>query len=167
MTSLYHTDPYKWLSEQVNLLANKRFNELDIENLIEELELNKSDKIDRLESQLKVLIQHLLKMEYQTTVLRDSVATERVLKGWRKTVRNTRDEIKRLLKKYPTVYQYRDEAIAEIYADAKRGAIDEMNDHLHKSQKLINDSFPKTCPWDFDTIIKADWYPLNGVEIDN
>ncbi|WP_257274922.1 DUF29 domain-containing protein, partial [Endozoicomonas sp. SESOKO4] len=74
MNSLYETDHHKWLTEQVGLLANKQFDQLDLENLLEELELGIEAKVDNLENYLSTLITHLLKCDYQTTVLRDTIA---------------------------------------------------------------------------------------------
>ncbi|WP_257291950.1 DUF29 domain-containing protein [Endozoicomonas sp. ONNA1] len=165
MSDLYHTDPYKWLTEQVSLLADRRFDELDLDNLLEELELSLQDKVDRLASELKTLIQHSLKMEYQTTVLRESVATGRVLRKWKGSIRHPRTAIEMLLAGTPSLYQQSNEALAIAYPNAKKDAIKEMNDHLHKSQHLNEDSFPNECPWSFDKLMETEWYPLNGVEI--
>jgi hypothetical protein len=38
LKSLYKTDDYQWLQETIQLLKRERFQELDLENLIEELE---------------------------------------------------------------------------------------------------------------------------------
>jgi Domain of unknown function DUF29 len=66
--TLYEQEYGRWLEEQVNLLRSRRFEELDVENLVEELEeLNKSNERE-LESHLIVLIAHLLKWEYQPSL---------------------------------------------------------------------------------------------------
>jgi hypothetical protein len=37
-TTLYDTDFYTWTAQTVHLLKERRFSELDLENLIEEIE---------------------------------------------------------------------------------------------------------------------------------
>ena len=64
LKTLYEIDDHKWLEETVKLLKEKRFNELDLENLIEELEaLGRRDKAAT-ESLLEQVIRHLLLLPY-------------------------------------------------------------------------------------------------------
>jgi hypothetical protein len=66
LKQLYETDDYKWLLENINLLKQRRFNELDLENLIEELEsLSRSEK-NAVESLLEQVIRHLLLYQFWT-----------------------------------------------------------------------------------------------------
>jgi hypothetical protein len=63
--SIYQVDFYAWTQKQAALLREGRFNDLDVENLVEEIEsLGRSEKRE-LESRLKVLLIHLLKWQYQ------------------------------------------------------------------------------------------------------
>ncbi|WP_252180313.1 DUF29 domain-containing protein [Endozoicomonas sp. 4G] len=164
MKSLYETDHHKWLSEQVGLLANKQFDQLDLYNLLEELELGIEAKVDNLENYLTNLILHLLKCDYQTSVLRDSIATERVINGWLNSIDNARDGINKLLRKNHSLKQRVEDVLVEVYPDGKKGAIREMNRHIPpKCPKLDNSSFPETCPWSYDQLMTEDWYPLNGL----
>ena len=65
LSSLYDQDFYLWLEKTVNLLRTENFLELDRDNLIEELEsMGRSDK-RAIESNLRVLLMHLLKYQYQ------------------------------------------------------------------------------------------------------
>lgn len=63
--SLYETDFYAWTQEQARLLRERRWTDLDLENLVDEVEsVGRSDK-RQIESRLEVLIAHLLKWKYQ------------------------------------------------------------------------------------------------------
>jgi hypothetical protein len=65
MTILYDQDFQLWLSQTINQLENQQFEQLDLEHLIEELtDFGKSDKRS-LESNLIILIAHLLKLKIQ------------------------------------------------------------------------------------------------------
>ncbi|WP_257291951.1 DUF29 domain-containing protein [Endozoicomonas sp. ONNA1] len=165
MTSLYHSDHHKWLSEQVSLLDNEEFDKLDIKNLVEELELNLMSDLRELGRRLKTLISHLLKMNYQTTVLKDA-CNNHFIKKWIGTIRRTREDIIDLIEKNPSLKNCIGEVMAEAYPKAKNQAIDEMNDYAHNAYDRLNkDSFPTQCPWNFEQIMETEWYPLNGVEI--
>ncbi|WOG29819.1 DUF29 domain-containing protein [Endozoicomonas sp. 8E] len=166
MSNLYETDYQQWLSNQVALLRNHHFDQLDLENLLEDLELGIESKVDNLERFLTNLILHLLKCDYQTTVLRDSVATERVINGWLNSIDNARREINKLMRKNACLERRVEGALNGAYPDAKEGAIGEMNRHIPtKCPKLDNSSFPDTCPWSYEKLMEKDWYPLNGVEL--
>ncbi|WP_422474749.1 DUF29 domain-containing protein [Endozoicomonas sp. ALB032] len=166
MSNLYETDYHQWLSNQVALLRNRHFDQLDLENLLEDLELGIESKVDNLEHFLTNLILHLLKCDYQTSVLRDTVATKRVINGWLNSIDNARDGINKLLRKNHSLEQRVEDALVESYPDGKNGAIREMNRHIPtKCPKLDNSSFPDTCPWSYEKLMEKDWYPLNGVEL--
>ncbi|WP_252178770.1 DUF29 domain-containing protein [Endozoicomonas sp. 4G] len=165
MNSLYHTDYHQWLTNQVALLRNHDFDQLDLENLLEDLELGIESKVDNLEHFLINLIHHLLKMDYQTTVLRDSVATERVLKGWMVTINNSRNGVDELIEKNNCLTSRTEKTLKEAYPKAKKRAIEAMNIYVNKNQKLDNNSFPDECPWTYEQLITKGWYPLNGVEL--
>jgi hypothetical protein len=62
---IYENDFDLWLEQTVSQLKNQQFEQLDIEHLIEELtDLGKSNKRS-LESNLIILIAHLLKLKIQ------------------------------------------------------------------------------------------------------
>ena len=61
----YEDDYYTWLNEQVELLRARRFEEIDVENVAEELsDLGKSE-FARLRSTLRVLVMHMLEWDQQ------------------------------------------------------------------------------------------------------
>ncbi|WP_257254089.1 MULTISPECIES: DUF29 domain-containing protein [unclassified Endozoicomonas] len=160
MNSLYETDHHKWLTEQVGLLANKQFDQLDLENLLEELELGIEAKVDNLENYLSTLITHLLKCDYQTTVLRDTIAAERFPKGWVKTIYRSRNNINKLIRKNPCLKPRIENILENSYPEGKKDAIWEMNLHIPaQCPKLDNSSYPDKCPWSYEQMMSEDWYP--------
>ncbi|WP_257255131.1 MULTISPECIES: DUF29 domain-containing protein [unclassified Endozoicomonas] len=165
MSNLYETDYHQWLTNQVALLRNHNFDQLDLENLLEELELSIKQDLRELESFLVNLILHLLKMDYQTTVLRDSVATKRVIKGWAESVFNARDGIVELVEKNHSLAPRIEDVLEDSYFKAKKKAIKAMNLYVNANQRLDESSFPDTCPWSYDQMMTEDWYPLNGVNL--
>jgi hypothetical protein len=91
---LYQADYYGWLQENAQLIREKRFSELDVDNIIEELEsMGKSEKRE-LSNRLTVLLMHLLKWQYQSV---------KRLTSWRNTIAVQRIDIRELLEDSPRV----------------------------------------------------------------
>ena len=66
LKSLYEIDDHLWLEETIKWLKARRFNELDLEHLIEELEsLGRRDK-SKAASLLEQVIRHLLYLQFWT-----------------------------------------------------------------------------------------------------
>ncbi|ACK65444.1 protein of unknown function DUF29 [Rippkaea orientalis PCC 8801] len=62
LKTLYQIDA--WVEETIKLLKNKQFEQLDLEDLIEELEDLGSEKKYRVESLLEQVIRHFLLLDY-------------------------------------------------------------------------------------------------------
>jgi hypothetical protein len=64
LKQLYETDDSLWLEETIKLLQQKQFDQLDVENLIEELiSLGKRD-LAKVKSLLRQIIIHILLLQY-------------------------------------------------------------------------------------------------------
>ena len=61
----YWEDGYGWTIAQVELLQQKRFDSIDWQHIIGEIESMGSNEYNALESALRVLLTHMLKWEYQ------------------------------------------------------------------------------------------------------
>ncbi len=57
-TSCHDEDWVLWIDTQVRLLSQKRFSELDVENLVEELDGMKKKEMRTLKNRLRILIIH-------------------------------------------------------------------------------------------------------------
>ena len=82
--SLYDTDFLLWLEQQSAALKAGRWQDLDVPNLVEEIDALAGSLRRELRRRVRVLLQHLLKLEYQPAKASGS---------WRATVRDQRDEI--------------------------------------------------------------------------
>ncbi len=95
--SLYDQDYQLWLEDTVAQLQSQNFSALDLENLIEEIEsLGRSDKRS-LNSYLKRLCEHLLKLSYWET------ERNRCFSGWDREIGNFRQEIQEILDDSPSL----------------------------------------------------------------
>jgi len=99
--SLYESDYFLWTEETVAKLKARDFDRVDFENLIEEIEdLGRSQKRE-IRSQLKTLLEHLLKRVY--------VAMPDCFNGWENTINEQRDEIEVELADSPSLRRSWDE----------------------------------------------------------
>ncbi|WP_422139218.1 DUF29 domain-containing protein [Endozoicomonas sp. ALC020] len=160
MDNLYETDFYQWVQKQKQLLINRQFDQLDLENLIEEVgDMGKSEPRS-IESHLTTLLLHLLKYEYQTYQLEDRWIAEMVVHTWYPSMDNPRREIRKLLKQSPSLQPKTSQLMHAAYAEARIDAIKQMNRYIkQKSRKLNASSFPDDCPWTFEQIMGDDWLP--------
>lgn len=150
LATLYQTDYAAWAQRNAELLRERRFDELDIAHLLEELsDMSKSDRRE-LHSRLLVLLAHLLKWEFQYPLL-----TERWRefdgRSWRSTIVEQREQLADLLRQSPGLKAAVDETIAGAYPVAVRLA--------HKETRLPKGTFPEACPYSRDQIFDDDFYP--------
>ncbi len=96
-TSLYDQDYYLWSQKMATLLRAKNWHDLDIENIAEEIEsLGRSEK-RALESNLKIILIHLLKWKYQS---------DKQANSWKFTIREHRQRIRKELSESPSLRSY-------------------------------------------------------------
>ena len=141
LKELYEIDDYLWIQETVKLLKEKQFNQLDLENLIEELEDLGSEKKLAVKSLLEQIIRHLLLLEYWNSEY------ERNRNHWRSEIVSFRNQINdRMTTNFSN---YLSENLLFIYRKARRYVI----------EKSTLDTFPKSCPYSLDQLLDEDWFP--------
>ena len=142
---LYEEDFYVWTQNQAELLRAKRFDELDLANLIEEVEdlggaLRRSARL-----QVLIIIEHLLKLQHRPE-------SEQRL-AWREAVRRERSELLNDLT--PSLRHHLADNLPELYARAPHNAEGSLRDH---GEHAAADALPATCPYALDQIT-GDWLP--------
>jgi hypothetical protein len=138
---LYETDFYVWTQQQARLLRERRWADLDLENLAEEVEsVGRGDKRE-IRSRLKVLIAHLLKWKYQPGCR---------LPSWTNTIWEQRSEIDELLKDSASLRPYP----ADVFLDQYLGA------RLRASRETgIALDLPEECPFTIEEVLDVDFFP--------
>lgn len=141
-SSDYDTDFLAWITHQVALLRAQKFDQLDLDNLIDEV----NDMGGRLKRELyhrtEILLMHLLNYKYQP---------DHVSGGWRGTIGEQRSRIRKLLKDAPSLAGPLDEYVAETYATAAARAASETG--------LPKSTFPATNPFTRQQIFDPDYLP--------
>ncbi len=145
--SLYETDFVKWAEEQATFLTERRFDLLDLEHLIEEVDDLAGRHRDALESYFRVILIHLLKLAY-TKGSRDPEW------AWKRSVENARDELQFLLEDYPSLRTHVAPLIARAYRKAVVKAHKELRDYGDD-----HEAFPADCPWTPDELVDHEFWP--------
>ena len=142
---LYETDYHLWVIETVKKLQNQEFDTIDWENLIDEfLDLSKREK-RKLQSLLKRLFEHLLKLKYWEN------EAQRNRRHWRGEIANFRQQIKYQLEDSPSLKSYLKEIFAQSYLDARVIASE-------KSGLPLN-TFPESPIAPLQKVLDENWLP--------
>jgi hypothetical protein len=142
---LYDEDFYVWAERQAELLRARRFDDLDLENLIEEVgDLGGALRRSVLNS-AAVVMEQLVKLQH-------SPATE-PRNGWRATVRERRRRLRIALT--PRLRQILAHELPGLYAVARDDASAALRDH---GEHGAADALPAACPYTLDQIT-GDWLP--------
>lgn len=140
--SLYERDFYLWIEITAKLLRHRELEQLDYDNLIEEIEAMGRKEKHAIESNLVVVLMHLLKYKYQSQKRSNS---------WRYTIIEHRNRIKRILRDSPSLQRYPSEVFDDCYQDARREAEAETG--------LSLDSFPLESPFTVEETLNPDYLP--------
>jgi hypothetical protein len=142
IAALYESDYQVWLDANIDLLRQSRFQELDVEHLIEEMaDMGKKDRAE-LANRLVVLIAHLLKWQYQPAH-RSS--------GWRGSIVEQRVQIQRNLRQSPSLKNYLNQAIEDAYPDALEIATQETG--------LSVSTFPVSSSYRPEQLLDKEFWP--------
>ena len=135
--TLYEQDFGLWAEQMADLIEAGRFAELDIENLVEEVrDLSKRER-DRLLSSLRLIVQHILKWDYQP---------QKRSRGWMGTIQRERLNIQDYLRDSPSLKRYLiDEYLLKVYGTARLDAMTETSLEM-----------PITCPYVIGDVLERD-----------
>ncbi|MDG2991692.1 DUF29 domain-containing protein [Candidatus Synechococcus calcipolaris G9] len=128
--ALYDTDFYGWIQEQGALLRSGKFDQLDLQHLIEEIDSLGRQEQRELRNRLGILLGHLLKWHYQP---------KGRSKSWRATIGEQRRRILEHLSENPSLKPYLATAIAKAYGDGL--------DLVDRETPLNPQELPRTCPF--------------------
>jgi Domain of unknown function DUF29 len=142
VSKLYDRDIYAWATENARLLQERRFDELDLTNLIDEVQDMAKSEQRSIFSHLKILLMHLLKWQFQS---------EKQTASWRLSIRNARQEIEDLVADSPSLQTRPAEQLATVYKKARENAADET--------ELPIKTFPMECPYTIEQVLDGNWLP--------
>lgn len=139
---LYDVDYLEWVNHTAELLKQGRLDELDIESLIEEVEdLGRSQK-QALRSNLRVLLMHLLKWQYQSGMRTGS---------WKGSIREHRARIQGAIEDSPSLRNFSAQVLDNTYRKAREIASDET--------ELDISTFPGESPYTVEQVLDDEFWP--------
>ena len=132
----YDEDFAAWLAAQALLLRERRFDEIDVEHLAEEVDSMGRSEFRALSSAVELIVLHMLKWDYQH---------ERRGASWRRTINAQRKMVRKLLKQNPSFVARRGEAVEDAYIGMPEQVEDDTGVPAHR--------LPQTCPYGWDEIM--------------
>jgi hypothetical protein len=145
--ALYEQDFPLWAERQAALLREGRFDALDLENLIEEVEDLSRQERRSVESYAETTIEHLLKLALSPS--------ERPRRGWLVTVDKQRTRLARELT--ATLRNHLQAELPALYTGLRRPVARQL-----ARDQVPPDALPATCPYTLEQVLDTDWYPDNA-----
>ena len=144
----YDDDFYAWTQHQALVLRTMAVadNRFDRENVAEEIEdLGRSQR-DAMRSQIRRIIEHLLKLACSPA--------QQPRFDWMASIAEARATLGDKIS--PTLRRDAEVMLAKLYRDGRRQA--ELGLRAYGENKAA-EALPQTCPWSLDDICREDWYP--------
>ena len=138
----YENDFLLWIDKQVGLLRARKFEQLDLNNIIEEMDSMGKSLRRELESRLEVLIMHLLKCQFQPSKKSGS---------WLGTIHEQRSQLHRLLEENPSLRRDVAQRAQRAYASAAHGASLETG--------LPESAFPAEMSYSVNQLLDRRYFP--------
>ena len=140
--NLYDRDLALWSPEQARLLEQRRFAELDLQNLIDEVKsVGNSDKRE-IRNRLEILIAHLLKRRFQPG---------RRTSSWERMIREQRRALSSIIEDSPSHQHCPTDVFSRVYpAGYSQAAEDSGMDYT---------LFPDVSPFTIDRVMNGGFLP--------
>ncbi len=145
---LYDADFYEWTREQARLLRERRWTDLDLDNLVDEVAGVGGSEKREIRNRMEVLLAHLLKWQFQPG---------RRGPSWQKTIREQRRQLAAIVEDSPSLAGYVEKQAVERYLGATLGAADDTG--------MAVGLFPEQCPFTPEQVLDPDFFPEDrGIE---
>jgi hypothetical protein len=141
--TLYDEDFFRWTQETAELIRQRRFDEVDLDHVAEEIEdMGKRDHRE-VRSRLIVLLMHLLKWQLQPE--------RREKSTWVATINEQRADLDLVLQDSPSLRHIPRKQLPLIYRNAVERAI--------RDTGLSHKLFPSDCPYTPEQILDYGFLP--------
>ncbi len=138
----YEEDFVLWLEHQAELLRQGRVGELDLENLAEEVDDIGRSQRRAVESELTIILIHLLKYQFQPS---------KRSRSWLDTLLEHRGRLARDFRVSKSLRFHAETELADLYRLArKRAAV---------QTRLPLTTFPETSPYTLEQTLNEDFFP--------
>jgi hypothetical protein len=145
----YEDDFFAWTQHQAAVLRSLAVadNRFDREHVAEEIEdLGRSER-DAVRSQIRRIIEHLLKLAHSPA--------EPPRFDWMETVLDARQTLSDKIS--PSLRRDAEQVLGKLYADGRKRAAAALRRY---GEPAAAAALPPVCPYSLDDICREDWYPL-------
>lgn len=142
-SDLYERDYCLWIETTINQIQSGQLTAVDFGHLLEELQSMVKIEKRALESNLEVVLMHLLKYQYQS---------EKRSNSWRYTLFEHRDRLEGMLEDSPSLSPYLYQVFDKCYGKARKKASLETG--------LPLETFPVESPFAIEETLNTDFLPI-------
>lgn len=140
----YEQDFHAWARRQADLVRARRFGELDVDNLAEEIESMGREQLTAVKSYTLQALVHMLLLQF-------SPATE-PRAHWQDELGRFREEIDLRLEDSPSLRPRMGDVLAGMWPRARRRALDKLARNGVRT-------LPGECPYGIEQLLDMDWLP--------
>lgn len=153
--TLYDRDFYTWAMTQAEALraasGGLRSNAVDWENVVEEIESLGREQRFSLQSHLKNILSHLLKLQFSPA--------EHPRAHWMREVRTQRAEFEQRLEMNPGLKPQLPALLRSAYGYGRKHAAAGL-----EQDGLALADLPAECPYTLDQVLDFDWFPVRAAD---
>jgi hypothetical protein len=144
----YEDDFFAWTQHQGAVLRSLAVadNRFDREHVAEEIEDLGRNERDAVRSQIRRIIEHLLKLAHSPA--------EPPRFDWMQTVLEARQTLSDKIS--PSLRRDAEQILDKLYADGRKRAAASLRRY---GEPAAADALPQVCPYSLDDICREDWYP--------
>ncbi len=142
LANLYETDYLAWIELTVSKLRSQDLDAIDWGNLIEEIEDMGKSARNSLKSNLRIILLHLLKWQYQPS---------RRSRSWQSSIIEHRLRIEDAFAESPSLKRH----FFNVFDEAYLGAIQLASSEIGIAKK----TFPNLCPYTPEQVLDSDFLP--------
>jgi Domain of unknown function DUF29 len=146
VATFYQEDFAAWLDAQATALRERRFTDLDLDNLIEEVESIRRAEGRSVQHHARVVVAQLLQLAHST--LGDP------RHSWKSTADSHRGELEMRLT--PTLQRELEARLEKVYARGRDIAATVL-----EMEGTDRDWLPQKCPYTLVEILEQGWFPTN------
>lgn len=161
LKKLYEKDFYLWIQENLHLLREKRYDQIDWEHLIEEIEDIGISLIRSLRSYLSVVLEHLYKLDYLLVFSEGGW-------GWEDSIINAHKQIADLIYDNPSLLRKIEELLPQAWSRARTdievfiNRLERRGEITSKEKERLLMAIPEEIPYSFKDLADR-IYEISGI----
>lgn len=144
---LHERDFYQWVQQQTEALRDRRYADLDVERLTEEIESLGNRERREAKSRMRTVLACLLKLAYHPSV----VERQQRRHSWQVVAGSARDALEEILNESPSLRPVISAALEEVYKRAVK--------EVARLSAAPASVFPQTCPFTMAQVLDEDFWP--------